>query len=357
MSSVPSRGRRPRRASSQQGQGRDRRLMMGSRRSGPGSGQPGRSRRPPRRRGPGRWPRTATRIAALWIFILVAADAERPPAADALAVGVAVGRLDPLDPGRGDGVEVDRDLQVGQAFADRLRQQRDARRARGDDDRGARRAPRSGRPRPRSRTPRAACPTTLADRPRPSAWARSSDREPTATSAPSRARSRATRWPTGPVPARTAALAPSTDPPDPSSAARTAAAAVVFEPLASNRTETRNGPKKVVCRPPSRTASAAATSDPPTKIADRCRSAAPSGEEGPVDQVADRLGPDPAVAEQVVDPRVDRHHAVEDARLGVGVELDQDRGLGGVGHDRLVGVASGRPVDSVDDRRASPTRD
>ena len=39
------------------------------------------------------------------------ADSEGSPAADALAILVAVGRLDALDPGGGNGVQVDRDFQ------------------------------------------------------------------------------------------------------------------------------------------------------------------------------------------------------------------------------------------------------
>ncbi len=63
---------------------------------------------------------------------------------------------------------------------------------------------------------------------------------------------------------------------------------------------------------------------------------APSGEEGPVDEVSDRLGLDPPVAEQVIDPRIHGHHAIEDARLRVGIELDQDGGPGvSLGHDSL----------------------
>ena len=54
----------------------------------------------------------------------------------------------------------------------------------------------------------------------------------------------------------------------------TAAEAVVFEPLASKRTETRNGPKKLFVTAPI-TASAFATSEPPTKIADERRSVRP----------------------------------------------------------------------------------
>ena len=60
--------------------------------------------------------------------------------------------------------------------------------------------------------------------------------------------------------------APWSDPPLPWIAASTAAAAVVFDPLASNRTETWKGPKKVFLTA-SRTASAAETFDPPMKIA------------------------------------------------------------------------------------------
>ena len=43
-----------------------------------------------------------------------------------------------------------------------------------------------------------------------------------------------------------------------------------------------------------------------------------------------------AVAEEVGDPGVDRHHAVEDARLRVDIELEEDRRLGRrVGHGRI----------------------
>ena len=61
-----------------------------------------------------------------------------------------------------------------------------------------------------------------------------------------------------------------------------------------------------------------------------------------MDEVADRLGRDPAVAEQVIDARVDRDHAVEDARLRVDVELDQDRGLG-VASGMILSLMGGQP--------------
>ena len=53
----------------------------------------------------------------------------------------------------------------------------------------------------------------------------------------------ATRWPTGPVPARTVAVVPASDKCRP--ATTTAAAAVALAPLASIITDTRKGPKNV----------------------------------------------------------------------------------------------------------------
>ena len=58
----------------------------------------------------------------------------------------------------------------------------------------------------------------------------------------------------------------------------------------------------------------------------------PAREKGPVDQVANDFRRHAAVAEKMVDARVDGHDAVEDAGLRVGVELDQDRRLRGTGH-------------------------
>ena len=52
-----------------------------------------------------------------------------------------------------------------------------------------------------------------------------------------------------------------------------------------------------------------------------------SREEAAVDQLADVLGRDAAVSEQVVDPGIDGDDGVEDAGLRVGVELEEDRGL------------------------------
>ena len=97
----------------------------------------------------------------------------------------------------------------------------------------------------------------------------------------------------------------------------------MLAPLASNRTETRNGPKNVFLTFSS-TASPAATFEPPMKRAVAVRSAGPAREECPVNQVADVLRRHAAVAEQMLDTRIDGHNAVEDAGLRIGVELDQD---------------------------------
>ena len=62
----------------------------------------------------------------------------------------------------------------------------------------------------------------------------------------------------------------------------------------------------------------------------RFRSLRPAREDAPVDQRHHVLGRDAAVAEQLLDAGIDGDDAVEDARLRVGVELDEDRGF--VGH-------------------------
>ena len=64
------------------------------------------------------------------------------------------------------------------------------------------------------------------------------------------------------------------------SAAMTAAAAVVFAPLASRRIETLNGPKNV-CLTAVSTASAFVTFDPPMKMAVACKSAGPRVKSAP----------------------------------------------------------------------------
>ena len=50
-------------------------------------------------------------------------------------------------------------------------------------------------------------------------------------------------------------------------------------------------------------------------------------EDGPVDHAAHLLGLDRAVAEDLVYSRVNRHHAVKDARLRIGIDLDEDFAL------------------------------
>ncbi len=65
-------------------------------------------------------------------------------------------------------------------------------------------------------------------------------REVMVTLAPSRARSPAARWPTGPVPARITTFRPFRSP-SACSIFTTAATAVVFEPLESSMTETLSG--------------------------------------------------------------------------------------------------------------------
>jgi hypothetical protein len=59
----------------------------------------------------------------------------------------------------------------------------------------------------------------------------------------------------------------------------------------------------------------------------------PAGEDAALDEVADLLRRDAAVGEDVFGPRVHGHDAVEDARLRVGVELEEDGRL--VAHDGL----------------------
>ena len=59
-------------------------------------------------------------------------------------------------------------------------------------------------------------------------------------------------------------------------------------------------------------------------------SSEPAREQGSVDQVANGRRRHSAVAEKVIDARIDRNHGVEDAGLRVDVELNQDlRLLGG----------------------------
>ena len=49
-----------------------------------------------------------------------------------------------------------------------------------------------------------------------------------------------------------------------------------------------------------------------------------SGENGPVDQVANLFRLDAAVAEDLVGAGIDGHHSVEDTRLRIAVDLDED---------------------------------
>ena len=112
---------------------------------------------------------------------------------------------------------------------------------------------------------------------RVTASARSRDRDTTATWVPFPARSRATRWPTGPVPPSTTARHGAAAPVASGMwrpAATTAAAAVVLAPDGSTRTPSLTGPKNVD-RIFAATASAAATSEPPTKMAVEARSPPP----------------------------------------------------------------------------------
>ena len=96
------------------------------------------------------------------------------------------------------------------------------------------------------------------------ACARASVREDRPTCAPSRLNMKAARIPTGPVPASTTAFLPASG----AECARqaTAAAAVVFDPLLSSITDTRK-PAKNFLRTASSSASPAAMSLPPMKIA------------------------------------------------------------------------------------------
>ena len=125
--------------------------------------------------------------------------------------------------------------------------------------------------------PRRPSGTTAAIR-RQTSVARDNDREATVTATPLRASNRATRCPTGPVPPSTTARSVAAAAGSPSGrclpAAATAALAVVFAPAGSSSTLTRTGPKNVF-RTRANTASAAATSEPPTKIAVDTRSAPP----------------------------------------------------------------------------------
>src|SRR5262249_21071017 len=50
----------------------------------------------------------------------------------------------------------------------------------------------------------------------------------------------------------------------------------------------------------------------------------PAGEDRPMHKRLNRLGRDAAIAEDLVDVRIDRHHAVEHAGLRIRIELDQD---------------------------------
>ena len=108
-------------------------------------------------------------------------------------------------------------------------------------------------------------------------------------------------------------------------AARTAAAAVVFAPLASSSTDTRRPNCGSMClRTSASSFSPAATSLPPMKIAVRFRSFGAAREDGAVDEVAHLLRLDAAVAEHLVGAGVDGDDAVEDAGVRIAVELDED---------------------------------
>ncbi len=255
---------------------------------------------------------------------LGAADPQRAPGANMFAPGVLVGGLDPLDAQGRNGVQVDQGLEFRQIPPDGGRQQRDARGPRADDDRAIADAL------ARSASLAAANGVTAA----PAVWRSVPPVRP-------RGRGFASRRPLSPPAGKAAgprAGPPARSPParrsvplrairpGSASAAMTAAAAVVLAPLASNNTDTRNGPKNVFVTFSS-TASPAATFEPPMKRAVADEVGRAPREQGPVNQVANVLRRHAAVPEQMLDTRIHGHHAVEDAGLRIGVELDQDLGF------------------------------
>ena len=202
------------------------------------------------------------------------ADAERPQQRTPSRSARLVGRLDALDARRGDGVEVDQRLSA-RATTDRT------------DSRQERRPPPRRRRRSTEAPARPSISVRFAEVEKAREWLadhlRRSIRPRPGPARVARAdgdlRPQPGEEPRDPLADRPGAASTATSPlrpsrPNPSSTARTAAAAVVFEPLGSNRTETRNGPKKVDF-------TASSTASAPPRPSRRRRSPSSGGRPGP----------------------------------------------------------------------------
>ena len=128
--------------------------------------------------------------------------------------------------------------------------------------------------------------------------------------------------PTGPVPASTTARRPLTSPPAARTSFTTAAAAVVFDPLGSSITETRNGPKKASRAATSR-CSASGMLVPPMKRAVFFRSFGPRVKMAPWTRLRTSASVTAAVAQHLVGARIGGHDAVEGAGQTITVQLDE----------------------------------
>ena len=104
----------------------------------------------------------------------------------------------------------------------------------------------------------------------------------------------------------------------------------MFDPFASNKTDTRNGPKKVFL-----TASRTASAGRHFRSADENRRVAqvvwPACEKRAVNQLANDFRRHAAVAKKLIHTRVNGHDPIEDAGLWISVKLNQDRRFG-TGH-------------------------
>ena len=200
------------------------------------------------------------------------ADGEPAERAPAVPILTPIEGFDTLDPGRRGGARIGQQFEVGEGAPHRLREEpdpggagRDRDVAAGEGIREAEEASSAAATGSQGTSNRSA---TLAA----AASARSRERELRRTAAPALPSSPATRWPTGPVPASTAARRPargasSASSPRPAVMRATAAAAVVFAPLLSSMTDTRNPPWKRRLTAASN-ASPAARSPPPRKRAE-----------------------------------------------------------------------------------------
>ena len=88
--------------------------------------------------------------------------------------------------------------------------------------------------------------------------------------------------------------------------------------------ETRIGPKKHLRAADRSFSLFRRTSLPPIKTAAFLRSAGPRVKDGAINQIADVVSDDTAMAKQMLDTGVDRDDAIEHARLRIGVKAQKD---------------------------------